>query len=203
MQTLLTSVRERPVSTMSPSASLPPRTRPPGSCNTFVGRRCGRTPEIRRGSLAGDARAGAPAHGRGGATRAPQPAQAAALRSPRRHAQRPRHPLDRKESIYSRNILRLRPVHFCKPNPICCRIFRCLSVEGCRLPTTDTSEIDGPDADIPIDVNDPGLDVAVDRQIGALRRGSRTQVQLRSTGQLMKPQLRDRSFRSPRPSRVP
>ena len=60
--------------------------------------------------------------------------------------------------------------------------FKCLSVEGCRLPTTDTSEIDGPDADIPIDVNDPGLDVAVDRQIGALRRGSRTQAQLQSTG---------------------
>jgi hypothetical protein len=75
---------------------------------------CGATtPEIRGRSLAGDARAGAPAHGGGGATRAPQPAQAAALRSPRRHAQRPRHPLDRKESIYYGNILRL-CAHFAK-----------------------------------------------------------------------------------------
>jgi hypothetical protein len=64
------------------------------------------------------------------AVRRELPAQAAALRSPRRHAQRPHHPLDRKESIYSRNTLRLCPVHFCKTNPICCRIFRCLSVEG-------------------------------------------------------------------------
>ena len=125
------------------------------------------------------------------------------LRSPRRHAQRPRHPLDRKESTYSENLLRL-CLHFCKTNPFVVGFSGAypLRVAVCLQPTrpklTDLTR------DIPIDVNDPGLDIAVERQIGALRRGSAEhKLSFGLRGLLMKPQLRDRSFRSPRPSRVP
>jgi hypothetical protein len=65
------------------------------------------TPEIRRGSLASDALAGTTAHGGGGATRTSRPPQAKPLRSPLRHAQRPRHPLYRKESIVPNNNLKI------------------------------------------------------------------------------------------------
>jgi hypothetical protein len=65
-------------------------------------------PEVRGRSLASDARAGATAYGGGGATRTSRPPQATPHRSPRRHAQRPRHPLYRKESIVPNNILNCR-----------------------------------------------------------------------------------------------
>jgi hypothetical protein len=66
---------------VSPIASLPRWTRPPGSCNITLGPRCGRDARNSRPIPCKRCRPGATALGRGGATRA---AQAAALRSPRR-----------------------------------------------------------------------------------------------------------------------
>ena len=95
---------------------------------------CGATlwkgpPEIRDRSLASDALAGATAYGRSRATHAPQSAQAAALRSPRRHAKRPGNSRYRAAGPQSMILFEIANDAFCKTSPISSRIYKRLCFE--------------------------------------------------------------------------